>query len=94
MAKLLLEVKDLKTEFRLQQGVVHAVNGVSFRLDQGGTLGIVGESGCGKSVTALSIMRLLEGTTGRVAGGPVTRHGTRRRIGGHRRHCRPAMLGR
>ena len=71
MAKLLLEVKDLKTEFRLQQGVVHAVNGVSFRLEQGETLGIVGESGCGKSVTALSIMRLLEGTTGRIAGGEV-----------------------
>jgi oligopeptide transport system ATP-binding protein len=74
MSKLLLEVKDLKTEFRLQQGVVHAVNGVSFRLDQGETLGIVGESGCGKSVTALSIMRLLEGTTGRVAGGQVLLH--------------------
>jgi oligopeptide transport system ATP-binding protein len=71
MSKLLLEVKDLKTEFRLQQEVVRAVNGVSFRLNQGETLGIVGESGCGKSVTALSIMRLLEGTTGRIAGGQV-----------------------
>ena len=54
MAKLLLEVKGLKTEFALQQGVVHAVNGVSFSLDQGECSGIVGESGCGKSVTALS----------------------------------------
>ena len=53
----LLQVKDLKTQFFTQDGVVNAVNGVSFDLDEGETLGIVGESGCGKSVTALSIMR-------------------------------------
>lgn len=45
----LLEVKDLRTEFHTQDGVVHAVNGVSFSVDEGETLGMVGESGCGKS---------------------------------------------
>jgi oligopeptide transport system ATP-binding protein len=66
----LLEVKNLKTEFKLSQGIVHAVNGVSFTLHEGEVLGIVGESGCGKSVTALSIMRLIE-TPGEIAGGEV-----------------------
>jgi len=56
----LLEVKSLVTEFKLSQGIVHAVNGVSFTLHEGEVLGIVGESGCGKSVTALSIMRLID----------------------------------
>ncbi len=56
----LLEVKDLITEFRLSHRTVHAVNGISFSVDEGKVLGIVGESGCGKSVTALSIMRLIE----------------------------------
>jgi oligopeptide/dipeptide ABC transporter ATP-binding protein len=74
MSKPLLEVKDLKTEFILRQGVVHAVNSVSFSLQPGEVLGIVGESGCGKSVTALSIMRLLEGTTGRIINGQVLFH--------------------
>ncbi len=55
----LLEVKDLKVQFKLREGAVHAVEGVSFSLDEGEALGIVGESGSGKSVTALSILRLL-----------------------------------
>jgi peptide/nickel transport system ATP-binding protein len=54
----LLEVHDLRTYFKVMDGVVRAVDGVSFSIDPGQTLGIVGESGCGKSVTALSIMRL------------------------------------
>ncbi len=54
----LLEVRDLRTYFKVMDGVVRAVDGVSFSINRGETLGIVGESGCGKSVTALSIMRL------------------------------------
>ena len=54
-----LHVKNLETKFRVGKRIVHAVNGVSFRLKYGSTLGIVGESGCGKSITALSIMQLL-----------------------------------
>jgi oligopeptide/dipeptide ABC transporter ATP-binding protein len=55
----LLEVEDLRTFFKVREGVVHAVDGVSFSIERGKTLGIVGESGCGKSVTALSIMGLV-----------------------------------
>ena len=67
----LLEVKGLRTQFVTQDGVVNAVNGVSYALDEGETLGIVGESGCGKSVSALSIMRLIPQPPGRIAGGEV-----------------------
>jgi oligopeptide transport system ATP-binding protein len=67
----LLEVKDLKTEFHTQDGVVHAVNGVSFDVSEGETLGIVGESGCGKSVTMLSIMRLIPVPPGEIVNGQV-----------------------
>jgi len=56
----LIDVKNLKTEFPLSQGTVHAVNNVSFSVAEGEVLGIVGESGCGKSVTALSLMRLID----------------------------------
>ena len=55
----LLEVTDLQTHFFTREGVVRAVDGVSFSVERGKTLGIVGESGCGKSVTALSIMGLI-----------------------------------
>jgi oligopeptide transport system ATP-binding protein len=65
----LLEVKDLHTVFRTKEGTVKAVDGVSFSLTPGETLGIVGESGCGKSVTALSIMRLQR--PGRIVSGKV-----------------------
>jgi len=58
--KLLLEIKDLKTHFFTEDGVVKAVDEVGFKVYQGETLGLVGESGCGKSVTAFSIMRLLD----------------------------------
>ena len=70
----LLEVRDLKTWFYLEQGIIRAVDGVSFQLRRGETLGIVGESGCGKSVTARSIMRLLPPETGRIVGGEIIWH--------------------
>ena len=66
----LLEVRHLTTEFALTQGVVHAVQDVSFEIGPGEVLGIVGESGCGKSVTALSLMRLIT-APGRIAAGEV-----------------------
>ncbi|HEY3106112.1 MAG TPA: ABC transporter ATP-binding protein [Gaiellaceae bacterium] len=67
----LLEVNDLKTYFYTRQGVVQAVDGVTFTVDKGQTLGIVGESGCGKSVTALSIMGLIPKPPAKIAGGQV-----------------------
>jgi len=67
----LLDVRDLRTSFHGEQGEVRAVDGVSFRLERGRTLGIVGESGCGKSVTALSIMGLVPQPPGRILGGEV-----------------------
>jgi oligopeptide transport system ATP-binding protein len=66
---VLLEVKDLRTQFQTRNGLVHAVNGISFDLAEGETLGIVGESGCGKTVTALSLMRLIPEPPGKIAGG-------------------------
>ena len=65
---ILLEVKDLKTYFYTDAGVAKAVDGVTFSVDQGKVLGIVGESGCGKSVTSLSIMRLVDTSTAKYEG--------------------------
>ena len=67
-----IEIRDLVTEFRTEQGTVRAVDGVSFEIAPRTTLGVVGESGCGKSVTALSIMRLIASPPGRIVGGTVT----------------------
>ena len=67
----LLEVRDLKTRFFTQDGVVYAVNGIFYTLNEGETLGIVGESGCGKSVSVLSVMRLIPQPPGRIVGGEV-----------------------
>ncbi|MCU0491034.1 MAG: ABC transporter ATP-binding protein [Chloroflexaceae bacterium] len=67
----LLEVRDLHTHFSTPDGIVKAVNGVSFHVDRGETLGIVGESGCGKSVTSLSIMRLIPNPPGKIVGGQI-----------------------
>src|SRR5437016_2232815 len=64
----LLEVRNLQTHFRVPDGVNRAVDGVSFHIDDGETLAIVGESGCGKSVTASSILRLVPSPPGRIAG--------------------------
>jgi len=67
----LLELSDLKTHFFTRDGVVKAVDGVTYTLEAGKTLGVVGESGSGKSVTALSIMRLIPEAQGRVVGGDI-----------------------
>jgi oligopeptide/dipeptide ABC transporter ATP-binding protein len=67
----LLEVAGLSTHFKTRRGTVVAVNDVSFSLEVGETLGVVGESGCGKSVTALSIMRLINDPPGRIASGSI-----------------------
>lgn len=67
----LLEVKDLKTYFYTGQGISQAVDGVSLEIYPGETLGIVGESGCGKSVTALSVMRLIRTPPGKIVGGEI-----------------------
>src|SRR5260221_10828703 len=69
--RALLEVEDLRTHFFTLDGVTRAVDGVGFEVRAGETLGIVGESGCGKSVTALSIMRLLPPMLGRTVSGAI-----------------------
>jgi len=69
--RILLELSDLRTRFHTQDGIVHAVNGISYTLDQGEILGVVGESGCGKSVHALSIMRLIPIPPGEIASGEI-----------------------
>ena len=70
----LLEISDLRTEIKLKQGIVHAVDGVSIHVELGETLGIVGESGCGKTMTALSVMNLLP-TGGSVVAGSIKLNG-------------------
>jgi oligopeptide/dipeptide ABC transporter ATP-binding protein len=67
----LIHVKDLRTSFFTPEGEVRAIDGVSFSIDEGKTLGLVGESGCGKSVTSLSIMRLIASPPGKIVGGEI-----------------------
>ena len=71
----ILKVEGLETQFRTQDGMVHAVNGVSFTLKEGETLGIVGESGCGKSVTMMSMMRLIPSPPGKIVAGSAIYQG-------------------
>ena len=71
MTDAVLEVRDLVIAFDTDAGLITAVDGVSFSVGQGRTLGIVGESGCGKSVTALSLIQLLPRPMGRILGGEV-----------------------
>jgi oligopeptide transport system ATP-binding protein len=70
VAEPLLEVKNLRTEFSTREGIVHAVNGISYTVMPGEAVGLVGESGCGKSISALSVINLVP-KPGRVAGGEV-----------------------
>jgi oligopeptide transport system ATP-binding protein len=67
----LLEVKDLRTHFFTDEGVVRAVDGITYDVQEGETMGLVGESGCGKSVSALSILRLIPSPPGKIVGGEV-----------------------
>jgi oligopeptide transport system ATP-binding protein len=66
-----IEIKDLKTHFFTRDGVVKAVDGISYEIAEGEVVGIVGESGCGKSVSALSVMRLVADPPGRIVGGEI-----------------------
>ena len=68
---VILEIDNLHTEFHTQDGVVHAVNGISYKLREGETLGVVGESGCGKSVSMLTVMRLLPEAPAKIKAGSV-----------------------
>jgi peptide/nickel transport system ATP-binding protein len=71
MSNPLLKVQDLQVHFHTDDGVLHAVDGVNFHIDRSETLGVVGESGCGKSVTAMTIMKLLAMPPGRIANGQI-----------------------
>ena len=71
----LLAVNDLRTYFTTQEGVVKAVDGISYDIQEGETVGLVGESGCGKSVSALSLLRLVQDPPGRIVGGSVESRG-------------------
>jgi oligopeptide/dipeptide ABC transporter ATP-binding protein len=75
LSSVLLSLRNLRTSFFTSEGEVRAVDGVSFDIADGATLGLVGESGCGKSVTALSIIRLLDKGVGRIVGGEILYRG-------------------
>ena len=72
MAKTLVEFKDVHTYFYTEAGTVKAVNGVSYKIKEGETVCVVGESGCGKSVTALSLMRLIAAPQGEIVKGNIS----------------------
>jgi peptide/nickel transport system ATP-binding protein len=71
MAERLLEIRGLKTHFSSDEGTVHAVDGVDLAVERGETLGLVGESGCGKSVTAMSVLKLIPTPPGRIVDGRI-----------------------
>jgi oligopeptide transport system ATP-binding protein len=95
MSDVVLDVKDLEVKFKTPDGDVYAVNGVSFGVKEGESLGVVGESGCGKSVTMLSILRLIPSPPGRIAGGKAIFMGDDLlRISNEEiRHIRGAQIG-
>ena len=71
---LLIEVRDLQVHFNLLEGTVRALNGVDFDIVRGKSLGVIGESGCGKSVTAQSIMRIVPTPPAKIMGGQILFH--------------------
>lgn len=71
MQNLLLEVKNLKTYFYMDEGIARAVDGMDFQIRKGQTLGMIGESGCGKSVSALSILQLINTPPGKIVEGEI-----------------------
>src|SRR3984957_20868750 len=71
MAEPLLEIRGLKTHFKTDDGMVRAVDGVDLTIDRGETLGVVGESGCGKTVTAMTVLKLIQMPPGRIVAGSV-----------------------
>ncbi len=76
MEQPLIEIRDLQTQFFTDDGLARAVDGVSYTLARGETVGVVGESGCGKSVTALSVLRLIPDPPGKIVGGQIIFEGT------------------
>ena len=75
MEEYLLEIKHLKTRFYTDEGIVKAVNGISYGMEEGEILGVVGESGCGKSVHALSILRIIPDPPGKIEDGELIFYG-------------------
>jgi peptide/nickel transport system ATP-binding protein len=71
MAERLLEIRGLKTHFKTDDGMVRAVDGVDLVIDRGETLGVVGESGCGKTVTAMTVLKLIQMPPGQIVAGSV-----------------------
>src|SRR3954471_14704974 len=69
-----LDIEDLRVHFLLERAIVKAVNGVSLSLKRQSTLGVVGESGCGKSVTAMTVMRLIKSPPGKIVAGKILLH--------------------
>ena len=76
MQELLLDIRGLRTQFFTDDGLARAVDGVSYSLEKGETVGVVGESGCGKSVTALSVLRLIPDPPGKIVAGEIVFEGT------------------
>ena len=76
MQELLLDIRGLRTQFFTDDGLARAVDGVSYSLEKGETVGVVGESGCGKSVTALSVLRLIPDPPGKIVEGEILFEGT------------------
>lgn len=90
-ARNVVEFDDLHTYFFTDNGVVKAVNGVSFDIPQGSTVGVVGESGCGKSVTSLSLMQLVQGPMGQIVDGSIRFRSTQRKAVGTEEITEPVL---